>query len=185
MLVVIGYFGKRTYLGLCKSLTVFTLLFAILGCAESKEEQAFRAQLIDKALNDENAQLAKAFLEKNTRREGVVTTTSGLQYLVVASGFGKQPKLQDKVRVHYEGKLVTGEIFDSSYQRGDSSVFPLKEVIAGWRQALLLMKVGDHWQVFLPADLAYGARSPTEKIAANSALVFDIKLLEVIGTQSE
>jgi len=179
------YLGKRTNLSLCKLLTVFTLLLAILGCAESKEEQAFRAQLIDKALNDENAQQAKVFLEKNKQREEVVTTTSGLQYIVVSNGSGTQPKLQDKVRVHYEGRLITGEVFDSSYQRGNSSVFPLKEVIAGWRKALLQMKVGDHWQVFLPADLAYGARSPTEKIAANSALVFDIKLLEVIGTKSE
>jgi len=168
-----------------QSLAITALLLAVAGCGESKEQQAFRAELVDKALNDENSQRSQAFLKKNKQRQGVVTTKTGLQYLIVKSGSGDHPSIQDKVRVHYEGKLINGELFDSSYQRGDSSVFPLKEVITGWRQALLKMKVGDHWQIYLPSKLAYGARSPSEQIAANSALVFDIKLLEIIGSQSE
>jgi FKBP-type peptidyl-prolyl cis-trans isomerase FklB len=152
-----------------------------MGCAESAEEAAFRASLIDKALNDDNRKLGEAFLAKTRRRKEVYTTASGLQYLVLASGEGQSPSRLDRVQVHYEGTLVTGEVFDSSYQRSKTSTFPVTKVIQGWREALLKMRVGDHWKIFLPADLAYGSKSPSDKIAANSALVFNIKLLAVIG----
>ncbi|NQZ33739.1 MAG: FKBP-type peptidyl-prolyl cis-trans isomerase [Oceanospirillaceae bacterium] len=164
---------------------ILSLLFIVVGCTESKEEQAFRAQLIDRALNDDNSKLSKAFMLENKLRKGVVTTESGLQYLIITSGSGVNPTFQDKVEVDYEGKLVSGEVFDSSYQRGKSAVFPVKGVVAGWREALLKMKVGDHWQIFLPAQLAYGARSPSAKIAANSALIFDIKLLAIKGENDD
>ena len=162
-----------------------TLLLTVVGCSESPEEKAFRAVLIDRALNDENSQQGRAFLLENKQREGVITSSTGQQYLVVTNGNGQRPQILDQVEVHYEGKLVNGDIFNSSYQRGSSSVFPVKGVIADWREALLKMRVVDHWQVFVPADLAYGARSPTDKIAANSALIFDIKLLKIVGTKRD
>lgn len=170
---------------LARTVQMLSLLLLVIGCSESKEEQAFRAQLIDKALNDDNSQQSKAFMLKNKLEEGVVTTKSGLQYRIISSGNGAQATFEDKVKVDYEGKLINGEVFDSSYQRGKSAIFPVNGVVAGWREALIKMKVGDHWQVFLPAQLAYGARSPSAKIAANSALIFEIKLLAVIGENDD
>ncbi|OUS36190.1 peptidylprolyl isomerase ['Osedax' symbiont bacterium Rs2_46_30_T18] len=164
-----------------KIIPLLLLLTVLQACSENSEEAAFRASLIDKALNDENAKLGAAFLEKNKQRETVVTMASGMQYLVMESGTGARATMQDSVEVHYRGQLVTGETFDSSIERGKSSVFPLKSVIPGWRQALLNMRVGDKWEIYLPAELAYGSRSPSELIAANSALIYEIQLLAIIG----
>ncbi|MEH6444099.1 MAG: FKBP-type peptidyl-prolyl cis-trans isomerase [Oceanospirillaceae bacterium] len=164
---------------------VFLLAMFLTGCGDNAEEAAFRASLVDKALNDDNSKLGERFLQENRLKENVVQTKSGLQYVVLSSGSGAQPKIQDKVEVHYEGRLVNGDVFDSSYKRAKTSVFPIRGVIAGWRQVLLQMKAGDHWQVFIPAKLAYGATSPSLGIAANSTLIFDIKLIAVIGEKSE
>jgi len=164
-----------------KIIGVLLVLVFLQGCSENPEQAAFRAALIDKALNDENAKLGAAFLAQNTQREAVVTMASGMQYLVLQSGTGSVATMQDSVQVHYRGKLVTGEVFDSSIERGKASIFPLVSVIPGWRQALLKMKVGDKWEIYLPAKLAYGARSPTKLIAANSVLIYEINLLSIIG----
>lgn len=166
-------------------IAVFAASIVLSGCSDDKKEAEFRAQLIEKALNDENAQAGKAFLAANKLITGVITTPSGLQYKVVESGSGISPQLQDTVEVHYEGRLITGEVFDSSLARDKTSLFPLKEVIAGWREALLKMRIGDKWTVFIPAKLAYGAVSPSEKIAANSTLIFDIQLIAIKGTDDE
>ncbi|MCJ8299534.1 MAG: FKBP-type peptidyl-prolyl cis-trans isomerase [Pseudomonadales bacterium] len=168
-----------------KIIPLLLLLTFLPGCSENSEEAAFRASLIDKALNDDNAKLGVAFLQKNKQREDVVTMDSGLQYQILESGGGVMPGIEDSVEVQYEGRLVAGQIFDSSAARGKSSVFPLKSVIPGWRQALLNMRVGDKWKIFLPAKLAYGSRSPSAQIAANSALIFEIKILAIIGDKRE
>ena len=166
-------------------LLLVSFLLSACGTEVSEEENAFRKTLIDRALNDENRKLGDAFLAENKTIDGVITTASGMQYRVIKSGDGAQPHYQDRVEVHYEGRLVTGEVFDSSYTRHKPSIFPLTKVIKGWREALLKMRVGDHWQIYLPAELAYGGTSPSTEIAANSALIFKIELLAVIGDESE
>lgn len=172
-----------------KPLYVLALLFSLLGCSPSPEEIAFRASLIDKALNDQNGRAGKLFLEDNKLLEGVVTTASGLQYRVLNSAVESKPdtaapksaRMTDKVIVKYEGRLITGEVFDSSYERNEPSEFPVNAVIRGWREVLLKMREGDHWRVFIPSHLAYGAKSPNALIAANSALIFDIELITIKG----
>ena len=106
--------------------------------------------------------LGEKFLEENSSKEGVVTLPSGLQYKVVKSGNGKSPKAQDQVEVHYEGRLVDGQKFDSSYDRGVPAVFGVTQVIPGWVEALQLMKEGDKWQLYIPYNLAYGEHGAGE-----------------------
>lgn len=134
-------------------------------------------------LHAENVKAQKAkgekFLEENSSKEGVVTLPSGLQYKVVKSGNGKSPKAQDQVEVHYEGRLVDGQKFDSSYDRGVPAVFGVTQVIPGWVEALQLMKEGDKWQLYIPYNLAYGEHGACEQIPPYSALVFDVELLKV------
>jgi FKBP-type peptidyl-prolyl cis-trans isomerase FklB len=121
----------------------------------------------------------EAFLAENAKKEGVKTTASGLQYKVIKSGTGASPKLTDTVKVHYHGTLINGTVFDSSVERGQSISFPVNRVIKGWVEALQLMKVGDKWTLFIPANLAYGDRSPSPDIPANSPLVFEVELLGI------
>ncbi len=126
-----------------------------------------------------NIAAGKEFLEANSKKEGVITTESGLQYKVITSGDGKQPKATDTVTTHYRGTLIDGREFDSSYKRDQPASFPVKGVIKGWTEALQLMHVGDKWQLFIPSDLAYGATKRSELIQANSTLVFEIELLSI------
>ena len=128
----------------------------LTGCGETEEEKRFRAELIDKALNDETRKQGEAFLAENAKREAVTTMPSGVQYEIVKAGTGRSPRLQDTVVVHYEGKRVDGGVFDSSYKRDKPSEFPLKSVIRGWKEALPKMKEGSIWNIYVPADLAYG-----------------------------
>ena len=125
------------------------------------------------------AESGDSFLAENARKEGVKTTASGLQYQVIKSGTGATPKLTDGVKVHYHGTLINGTVFDSSVERGEPISFPVSGVIAGWTEALQLMKVGDKWKLFIPAKLAYGDRSPSPKIPANSPLIFEVELLDI------
>jgi FKBP-type peptidyl-prolyl cis-trans isomerase FklB len=120
------------------------------------------------------------FLEQNKAKEGVVVLPSGLQYRVVKSGDGAQPTATSEVRVHYEGRLVDGTVFDSSLQRGVPATFPVSNVIRGWTEALQRMKVGDKWQLFIPPQLAYGDRGAGGLIGPNETLIFDVELLEVM-----
>jgi FKBP-type peptidyl-prolyl cis-trans isomerase len=176
----------KGYINRYLTTSLMTILSVILiGCGDSKEEAAFRATLIEKALNDENAKAGAVFLEKNKALDGMVTLPSGVQYKVIKSGLGATPKLQDKVEVHYEGRLINGKVFDSSYKRNKSSTFPIKEVIAGWRKVLVEMKEGDQWTIYIPSNLAYGAVSPSPAIAANSTLIFDIELIAIKGADNE
>ncbi len=120
------------------------------------------------------------YLEKNAKADGVTVTSSGLQYKVLESGEGKSPALNSVVKVHYEGTLVDGTKFDSSYDRGAPAQFPVNGVIAGWTEALQLMKEGDVWELTIPADIAYGARgAPGTPIGPGATLVFKVELVEV------
>ncbi len=127
-----------------------------------------------KNLND-----GAAFLAANSKKEGVVTLPSGLQYKIEKKGTGKKPTAKDSVTVHYKGTLIDGTEFDSSYKRGEPVSFPVGGVIPGWTEALQLMEEGSKWQLFIPASLAYGERGAGAQIGPNSTLIFDVELLKV------
>lgn len=119
-----------------------------------------------------------AFLAENGQREGVTTTASGVQYEVLTAADGPKPGATDRVTTHYHGTLIDGTVFDSSVERGQPATFALNQVIPGWTEALQLMSVGAKWRLYLPAELAYGARA-TGAIPANSALIFEVELLAI------
>ena len=127
----------------------------------------------------------KAFLAKNAKDSGVVTTKSGLQYRVVHSGpvTGLRPKPADEVKVNYEGKLLDGSVFDSSYQRGQPAVMTVRDLVPGWREVLQLMRPGDEWLVYLPPDLGYGAAG-AGPIPPDAVLVFKLQLIDVLPDSS-
>jgi len=143
-----------------------------------REEQTMKQE----ALNDAAAQAGQDFLAENAKRKDVTVTESGLQYevLVAAADGQPMPEASDTVRVHYHGPLIDGTVFDGSVERGEPAQYPVTGVIRGWVEALQMMKVGDKWKLFIPAELAYGARSPSPRIPANSALVFEVELLEIV-----
>jgi FKBP-type peptidyl-prolyl cis-trans isomerase FklB len=120
----------------------------------------------------------EAFLAENKNKPGVITLPSGLQYQVIKDGTGPKPAATDKVKCHYEGKLVDGTIFESSYQRGEPIVFAVTGVIPGWTEALQLMTVGSKWRLFIPSNLAYGDQG-NGKIQPGSALIFEVELLDI------
>jgi len=122
----------------------------------------------------------KKFLEENKTKDGVVTLASGLQYKVVTEGTGTLPAATDKVTVHYHGTLTDGTVFDSSVDRGQPSSFPVTGVIAGWVEALQLMKTGSKWMLYIPSELAYGANPrPGGVIKPNMALIFEVELISI------
>ena len=122
----------------------------------------------------------EAFLEENGKKPGVITTESGLQYKVVKEGTGKQPSsAQSTVLCHYEGRLIDGKVFDSSYERGEPTSFPLSGVIAGWTEGIQLMKEGAEYEFYIPSEMAYGQRPPSPDIPANAVLIFKVELVEV------
>jgi FKBP-type peptidyl-prolyl cis-trans isomerase FklB len=129
---------------------------------------------------EKNKKEGEDFLAANKKKPGVVTLPSGLQYQVVKEGTGKTPKATDTVTTNYEGKLIDGTVFDSSYKRGEPASFPVNGVIKGWTEALQLMKAGSKWKLFIPSELAYGANPrPGGPIGPNAVLIFDIELLDV------
>ncbi len=137
----------------------------------------------DKMMNEKiaaNRAAGKAFLEENAKKPGVVKMTNGLQYLILKEGTGtEKPTLKSNVRCHYHGTLITGEVFDSSVQRGEPISFPLSGVIKGWQEAVQLMTVGSKWRLFIPSELAYGERSAGALIGPGSTLIFDVELLGI------
>jgi len=132
-----------------------------------------------KELSDKNKKAGEAFLAENKKKEGVVTRPGGLQYKVLKEGTGEIPKATDKVKVNYKGTLIDGKEFDSSYKLGKPAVFQVNKVIPGWTEALQLMKAGSKWQVFIPANLAYGDRGAGAMIGPNSTLIFEIELVSI------
>jgi len=132
-----------------------------------------------KVAGDKNKKEGETFLAENGKKPGVTTLPSGLQYKVLASGTGPMPTSNDTVRAHYKGTLIDGTEFDSSYSRGTPFVTPVTRVIPGWTEALLKMKVGDKWQLFIPGNLAYGERGMPPKITPNAVLIFEMELLGI------
>jgi len=127
-----------------------------------------------------NIETGATFLEENKKKENVVTLPSGLQYEVITEGNGKKAKATDQVKCHYEGTLIDGTLFDSSVKRGEPAVFGVNQVIPGWVEALQLMPEGSKWRLYIPSDLAYGARGAGEMIPPHSTLIFDVELIQVL-----
>lgn len=142
-------------------------------------EMAAKAQQQAQAQGAENKKLGDAFLAENKTKEEVKVTDSGLQYKVIQTGEGKTPEATQTVEVHYEGKLLDGTVFDSSYQRGQTTQFPVNQVIPGWTEALQLMQEGDIWELTIPADLAYGEQGAGGVIPPSSVLNFKVELVKV------
>jgi FKBP-type peptidyl-prolyl cis-trans isomerase FklB len=126
-----------------------------------------------------NKKAGEAFLAANKTKEGVVTLPSGLQYKILKAGNGPKPTASDSVVCNYKGTLLDNTEFDSSYKRGQPATFPVGGVIKGWTEALQLMPVGSKWQLFVPADLAYGQRGPSAAIGPNATLIFEVELLSI------
>ncbi|OGT64371.1 MAG: hypothetical protein A2993_06885 [Gammaproteobacteria bacterium RIFCSPLOWO2_01_FULL_47_190] len=161
----------------------------VLNKAELKlsdeELQAVLTQYQEKLANERNASAnnnkaaGENFLAENRKKEGVTTLPNGIQYKVLKEGTGPKPKSDSEVKVHYHGTHINGEVFDSSYDRGEPVSLSLAQVIKGWQEALPLMSVGSKYQFYIPAELAYGDRGAGTSIGPNEALVFDIELLGI------
>jgi FKBP-type peptidyl-prolyl cis-trans isomerase FklB len=150
-----------------------------------EEVQTVLTQYQEKLANERNASAnnnkaaGENFLAENRKKEGVVTLPNGMQYKVLKEGTGPKPKSDSEVKVHYHGTHINGEVFDSSYDRGEPISLSLAQVIKGWQEALPLMSVGSKYQFYIPAELAYGDRGAGTSIGPNEALVFDIELLGI------
>ena len=142
---------------------------------EAEAKQRAKAAEMGKAAKAEG----EKYLADNAKKDGVITTKSGLQYMVLQEGTGKSPKATDSVKCHYEGFLIDGTVFDSSIQRGEPATFPLGGVIAGWTEGLQLMKEGGKTRFFIPYNLAYGESGAAGSIPPYAALIFDVELIEV------
>ena len=146
-----------------------------------EESNKIIGDYFNKKQDAKNQRLAidsKIFLEQNKQKDGVMTTESGLQYLILSEGRGNNPTLNDNVTVHYHGTLIDGTIFDSSVDRKQPATFPLNGVIPGWQEALQMMSVGSKWKIFIPSELAYG-ESGAGAIGPNSTLIFEVELLSI------
>jgi FKBP-type peptidyl-prolyl cis-trans isomerase FklB len=146
--------------------------------AKQQENQKKQAEA-DKSIGEKNRKDGDAFLAENKSKEGVVALPSGLQYKILKTGDGPKPTPQDTVTCNYRGTLLDGKEFDSSYKRGQPASFPVGGVIKGWTEGLQLMPVGSKWQLFIPADLAYGDRRAGPDITPGSTLIFEVELLSI------
>ena len=147
--------------------------------ATVQEVQALRAEE-QQAATGKALEEGKTFMAENIKKDGMQSTASGLQYMVVTEGTGAKPAASDTVVVHYEGRLLNGKVFDSSYSRGEPATFGVGQVIPGWQEALQLMPAGSKWEVWIPSDLAYGEQGAGGDIGPNETLNFTIELLEVL-----
>jgi FKBP-type peptidyl-prolyl cis-trans isomerase FklB len=146
---------------------------------------AIRKRLEERAKEQErvaqvNQEAGRLFLEENAKEAGVVTLPSGLQYKVIQEGTGRKPGPSDQVKVQYRGTFINGHEFDSSYGRGEPATLRVEQVIQGWQEALPLMPEGARWQIFVPPELAYGARGADDTIGPNETLIFDIELISIL-----
>jgi len=160
--------------------------FAGTESTVSQEDLEKAFQMINEQMQAKQAEQSKEltaegteFLEENAKRDGVTVTASGLQYEVLTTGEGAVPTASDTVSTHYHGTLINGEVFDSSYDRGQPAEFPVGGVIAGWTEALQLMTTGSKWRLTIPYNLAYGEQGAGGKIGPFTTLIFDIELLEI------
>jgi FKBP-type peptidyl-prolyl cis-trans isomerase len=144
-----------------------------------QKEQVDKLAQAAKLAAEKNKKDGETFLAENKTKEGIVALDSGLQYKILKAGDGKMPTDEDTIEVNYRGTLIDGTEFDSSYKRGQSTTFPLKQAIPGWKVALKLMPVGSKWQLFIPAELAYGARGVGQTIGPNATLIFEVELLSI------
>lgn len=154
------------------------------GELEMTEEEAnYTAQLFLQESAAKAAMEAEAmeanFMVENSSRAGVISLPSGLQYEILVAGNGAIPKIHQKVVAHYEGRLLSGKVFDSSYKRNQPATFPVNGLIRGWQEALQIMPVGSKWRLFIPSNLGYGARGAGNDIPGNATLVFELELLEI------
>jgi FKBP-type peptidyl-prolyl cis-trans isomerase FklB len=140
--------------------------------------EAFRS-LAEKR-EEKSKQAENEFLAENSKKPGVIVTGSGLQYEVISEGMGRKPTANDTVRVHYEGALTNGTVFDSSYSRGEPIEFPLNGVISGWTEGLQLMNVGSKYRLIIPSDLGYGSQGAGQQIPPFSTLIFEVELLDIV-----
>jgi FKBP-type peptidyl-prolyl cis-trans isomerase FklB len=156
---------------------------ALLALAACAQEPASVTDRFPARTAEEAAAEGRAFLEKNKTAEGVQVTASGLQYRVIKAGpaEGQRPSAASIVQVHYEGKLLDGTVFDSSYQSGQPAVFPVGQLIPAWVEALQLMRPGDVWEIWAPSELAYGPQGAGGAIPPNATLYFRMELLAVQG----
>ncbi len=162
---------------------------ALAGVESQVEEQALNEafSIISKKLQELELEQAKeksaegeAYLADNAKRDEVTVTESGLQYEVLATGDGEKPTAESTVRTHYHGTFITGDVFDSSVERGQPAEFPVGGVIAGWTEALQLMTVGSKWRLYVPYNLAYGERGSQGAIPPYATLVFEVELLDIL-----
>ncbi|MBL4837723.1 MAG: FKBP-type peptidyl-prolyl cis-trans isomerase [Kordiimonadaceae bacterium] len=160
------------------SAIVLTLALAACGDTNTEKDTATMSDAKN-TFKEDNI----AYLEENKKKDGVQVTESGLQYKVIESGDGKTPTSNDMVTVHYAGRLIDGSEFDSSYKRGEPATFPAGRLIKGWTEALLLMQVGDKWELTIPAEIGYGTAGAGGAIPGNATLVFDIELLDVLSDE--
>jgi FKBP-type peptidyl-prolyl cis-trans isomerase FklB len=169
--------GLRDELGGAKLLMTDAELQATMG----QFQKEMRQKLMDarKKAAADNQKEGADFLAANQKKKGVVTRPSGLQYKILAAAKGKKPKETDAVEVNYRGTLINGKEFDSSYRRGQPATLKVKEIIPGWREALMLMPVGSKWQIVIPPKLAYGERGAGEDIGPNATLIFEVELLAI------
>ncbi|MFT5143621.1 MAG: FKBP-type peptidyl-prolyl cis-trans isomerase [Thalassolituus oleivorans] len=162
-----------------KSLVVGLFVAAILiGCNKQSATEADAPALNQPPTTvlDANMAASVAFLEETSKLPGVTTTASGLQYEVLTAGEGEKPNVGSRVTVHYEGTLPNGDVFDSSYARGETIAFPLSGVIAGWTEGVQLMSPGAKYKFYIPSELAYGKRGAGAGIGPNQALIFTVEL---------
>jgi FKBP-type peptidyl-prolyl cis-trans isomerase FklB len=150
--------------------------FSALQDEMTKKQQAMKMQAADT-----NKTQGGTFLAANKAKPGIVALASGLQYKILKEGTGPKPSAGDSVVCNYRGTLIDGTEFDSSYKRGQPITFPLGRVIKGWTEALQLMPVGSKWQLFVPADLAYGDRGKGQDIGPNATLIFEVELISIQG----
>jgi FKBP-type peptidyl-prolyl cis-trans isomerase len=137
------------------------------------------AILSTQALAESARERGEKFLAENGKKEGVKTTSSGLQYKILKEGEGRSPKVSDTVVVHYKGTLINGKEFDSSYKRGEPATFPLSGVIKGWTEGLLYLREGGKAMLYIPSDLAYGSRGAGADIGPDETLIFEVELVKI------
>ena len=150
-----------------------------LALSEVEMLQALKSK--QEELNKKQQEADSSFMEENKTKPDVKATASGLQYKIITEGTGRTPSASDRVKVHYRGTLVNGQEFDSSYKREQPATFPVGGVIKGWTEALMLMKEGAKWKLFIPSNLAYGERGSPPRIPPNSPLIFEVELLEIVA----